>query len=79
MLGDDRQAFKKNDFKINETNVIPWSTCEKRHLSKVDPNKLDGELLRLRNSKCLDLADQKISGGTNPQYDLIQRGVVIKL
>ena len=80
MIGDERQAFKRNDFRINEDDVIPWATCSERHLSKVDQSKLEGVLLTLENSQCLDLKEQKISGGTNPTFpDLVQKTVVIKL
>ena len=50
VIGDERMAFKRNDFEINEDDVIPWATCSERHLSKVDQSKLEGVLLTLENS-----------------------------
>ena len=50
VIGDERLAFKKNDYRINEDDVIPWVPCAAKHLSKLDPEKLDGVLLTLENS-----------------------------
>ena len=50
VIGDERMAFKKNDYKINEDDVIPWVPCSEKHLSKLDPEKLEGVLLTLENS-----------------------------
>jgi len=33
----------------------------------------------LKNALCLDLSDAEISGGTNPQRDLTEKKVIIKL
>ena len=79
VTGDDRLLFKADEYEIDQDKEVPWVTCDRRHLSKVDSEKVDGVLQQLRNAKCLDLNQQKISGGNNPEFDLLERSVVVKL
>ena len=61
--GDDREAYRQDNYEIDPKLIIPWSKCDAgSHLQPV-PEKYQKEIeSELAKSKCLDLHGSDISG-----------------
>ena len=73
----ERTAYLNEDFQIKSNKIIPFEPCtEGKHLKQM--TNQEETIAELRNSKCLDLSGAQLSGGTNPNKELLERRVVLK-